>query len=225
MRRRNRKVLHLHRGALHLHPPSSTLQAMPASQHGSTSIWTEVTTHVPEQTSTSHPWPHRNWQRKGRRHWRKPRGKLNKKHEKKKRKSESGKRRERGSGREKKKRRELPKHPVLPTRVAWGILRCQDRLTCERPSIHHPPPSPLCPRTSDPTRPPCGRSANTPGPTSCRPPTAIIRSLFRSIPQTLSWPITCLAYITRILACANASLGTERSERGRSERESSGWRG
>lgn len=74
---------------------------------GSTSIWTEVTTHVPEQTSTSHHWPHRNWQKSGRRPWRKPRGKQSRKHEKKKKRRGNEKKKENGNGRERKRLREL----------------------------------------------------------------------------------------------------------------------
>lgn len=74
---------------------------------GSISIWTEVTTHVPEQTSTSHHWPHRNWQKSERRRWRKPREKQSRKQEKKKKRRGNEKKKENGNGRERKRLREL----------------------------------------------------------------------------------------------------------------------
>lgn len=74
---------------------------------GSTNTWTGVTTRVLGQISTSLPWLHQNWPRSERKLWRKPRGKQNRKHGKRRRGSGRGKKSEKESGKEKRKQNEL----------------------------------------------------------------------------------------------------------------------
>lgn len=215
MRQKSQRALHPLREA----PPqsllSSTLPAMPASQHGSTSTWIGVTTRVLGQISTSLPSLHLNWPRSARKLWRKPRGKQNRKQEKRRRGNGRGKKREKESGNERRKQSEQQKPPVLLMRAEWVSLKWPAPPTCVLPLMAHPLRLQLCLRTSALTPLPCAPSASTHDLTSCPPPIETIPSSCPSTLQTPCWPITCPACTTLTQPCGSGSYESGRCERGR----------
>lgn len=161
MRQKSQRALHPLREA----PPqsllSSTLPAMPASQHGSTSTWIGVTTRVLGQISTSLLLLHLNWPRSARKLWRKPRGKQNRKQEKRRRGNGRGKKREKESGNERRKQSELQRPPVPLMRAEWVSLRWLALRTCVRPLTAPQLRLQLCLHTSALILLPCAPLAST----------------------------------------------------------------
>lgn len=200
-------------------PPQSLLSsihpAMPASQHGFTSTWTEVTTRVLGQISTSLPWLHLNLPKNERKLWRERRGKQNRKQGRRRSERGRGKRNVNESGSEKRRQSELRKPQVPLTTAEWVNLRWSAPPTCVNPSTAPPLRLQPCLRTSAPTPLPCAPSASTPDPTSCPPPIGTTPSLCRSTPQTRCWPIICQACTMPTRPCGSASCERGRCVRGR----------
>lgn len=196
MSRRSRRARRPRRGVPPQSPLLSTRPATPASQHGSTSTWTEVITRALGQTFTSLRWRPLSWPRRGKKLWRRRSGKQSRKPGKRRSGRGRRKRSEKESGSVRRRWNGQRKLPVQLMKAGWESPRWPAPPTCGPHSTALRLRLQPCLLTSGPTRPPCAPSANTPGRTSCPPPTETTRSSSPSTPPTHCWPTTCPACTT-----------------------------